>query len=50
MLYSDCCGARPMGEVYTVKGCDPMGICADCRDHAVFHPAENDEDEISLDK
>jgi len=30
-MESNCCGALPIGETY-----DNLGLCSECREHAVF--------------
>jgi hypothetical protein len=45
---STCCGAPPIGETHFVKGKptgDVVGICNDCRDHAIFEDASPDDDD-----
>ena len=38
---SECCGAKSLGEVYYTVNKAILGICADCRDQAVFTAVEN---------
>jgi hypothetical protein len=36
---STCCGAHALGDVHK-SGDDLVGICSDCRDHAMFEEVE----------
>ena len=33
---SNCCSARPYGELYTHSPYPPSGICSKCKDPAIF--------------
>ncbi len=41
-LYSDCCGALSLGEVFTDTS-GATGICSNCRDHASFSRDPDEE-------
>ena len=38
MKVSNCCGALPLTET-----CDDLGMCSECKEHAVFEEEEEDE-------
>tara|TARA_Y100000310_G_C20085793_1_gene535982 strand:+ start:441 stop:557 length:117 start_codon:yes stop_codon:yes gene_type:complete len=38
MKVSNCCYALPLGET-----CDDLGLCSQCKEHAVFEEEEEDE-------
>jgi hypothetical protein len=47
-LVSECCGAKSLGEVYYCVNKAMLGICAQCRDQAVFSSIDANDDELKI--